>query len=278
MLSQNILNSIIVPTYDEKSNIKTLTTNLFPSLATEESNLTELIFVDNNSNDGSIQQVEELNRQGYNVRIIIRRKNHGLSSSVLRGFQAAQGDILICMDANLQHTPESVPQLIESLRIHPFTIGTRYVTNVGIEQDWPLYRRVISKGSSLLAKPLTTTSDPMIGFFGLPRKYLIQLKAGAINPQCFKISLELMVKLRLPKRCTVGEILYSLGITSEGQSKLPGKVILQYVLQLKDLYQYRYGSVEFTFITSLITIFYTVAFYQAYCVVFKFNLDRKLLQ
>ncbi|ONH78308.1 Dolichol-phosphate mannosyltransferase [Saccharomyces cerevisiae] len=133
--------SVIVPAYHEKLNIKPLTTRLFAGMSPEMAKKTELIFVDDNSQDGSVEEVDALAHQGYNVRIIVRTNERGLSSAVLKGFYEAKGQYLVCMDADLQHPPETVPKLFESLHDHAFTLGTRYAPGVGIYKEWPMYRR-----------------------------------------------------------------------------------------------------------------------------------------
>ncbi|CCE64829.1 hypothetical protein TPHA_0I03280 [Tetrapisispora phaffii CBS 4417] len=241
----SISQSVIVPAYHEKLNIKPLTTRLFAALGNEGSKTTELIFVDDNSNDGSVEEVEKLNNNGYpNVRIIVRTDERGLSSAVLKGFMEAKGEYLICMDADLQHPPESVPQLFQSLKSHAFVLGTRYAPGVGIDKDWPLYRRVISSTARAMAKPLTVASDPMSGFFGLQKKYLTMAKMDDINKQGFKIALELLAKLPLPEdpRLAIGEVPFQFGVRTEGESKLSGKVIIQYLEQLKELYIFKFGA------------------------------------
>ncbi|CEP64671.1 dolichyl-phosphate beta-D-mannosyltransferase LALA0_S13e00320g [Lachancea lanzarotensis] len=237
-----IENSVIVPAYHEKLNIKPLTTRLFAALGNEGSKTTELIFVDDNSKDGSVEEVEALKKQGYNVKIIVRTDERGLSSAVLKGFRDAEGEYLICMDADLQHPPESVPQLFDVLRSHAFVLGTRYAPGVGIDKDWPLYRRVISSGARMMARPLTTASDPMSGFFGLQKKYLQQTDAKELNAQGFKVALDLLVKLPLPQTKAIGEVPFSFGVRTEGESKLSGKVIVQYLQQLQELYVYKFGA------------------------------------
>ncbi|SCU80678.1 LAFA_0C00562g1_1 [Lachancea sp. 'fantastica'] len=237
-----IVNSVVVPAYHEKLNIKPLTTRLFAALGNEGSKTTELIFVDDNSKDGSVEEVEALKKQGYNVRIIVRTDERGLSSAVLKGFRDAEGQYLVCMDADLQHPPESVPQLFDVLRNHAFVLGTRYAPGVGIDKDWPLYRRVISSGARMMARPLTTASDPMSGFFGLQKKYLLETDPKDINAQGFKVALDLLVKLPLPQTKAIGEVPFSFGVRTEGESKLSGKVIVQYLQQLQELYVYKFGA------------------------------------
>ncbi|EDO18361.1 hypothetical protein Kpol_1013p33 [Vanderwaltozyma polyspora DSM 70294] len=261
----SVVNSVIVPAYHEKLNIKPLTTRLFAALGNEGSKTTELIFVDDNSQDGSVEEVEKLKKEGYNVKIIVRTDERGLSSAVLKGFYDAQGEYLVCMDADLQHPPESVPQLLDSLRSHPFVLGTRYAPGVGIDKDWPLHRRVISTTARAMAKPLTTASDPMSGFFGLQKKYLLKANDKDINKQGFKIALELLAKLPLPQDQSIGEIPFSFGVRTEGESKLSGKVIIQYLEQLKELYVFKFGAnnlIIFLAVWTLIALFILYKLYQ----------------
>jgi dolichol-phosphate mannosyltransferase len=101
-----ITHSIIVPAYKEKLNLRPLTTRLFAAFADSESPIrsenVELIVVDDNSQDGSVEEVDVLHDEGYNIRIIVRTNERGLSSAVVRGFKEAKGEAMICMDADLQ--------------------------------------------------------------------------------------------------------------------------------------------------------------------------------
>lgn len=101
--------SVIVPAYKEASNLRPLVTRIFESLNRIDSPVpagqVEIIVVDDNSRDGSVEVVQALQQEGYNVRIIVRTAERGLSSAVVRGFQEAQGDNMLCMDADLQVSP-----------------------------------------------------------------------------------------------------------------------------------------------------------------------------
>ena len=103
---QYIQYSVIVPAYKENGNIRPLVTRIFAALRRIDSPVpaeqTEVIIVDDNSRDGSVETVQTLQQEGYNVRIIVRTMERGLSSAVVRGFQEAVGDNMLCMDADLQ--------------------------------------------------------------------------------------------------------------------------------------------------------------------------------
>lgn len=103
---QTIHYSVIVPAYRENGNLRPLVTRIFAALRRVDSPVpaeqTEIIIVDDNSRDGSQETVQALQHEGYNVRIIVRTAERGLSSAVVRGFQEAAGDNMLCMDADLQ--------------------------------------------------------------------------------------------------------------------------------------------------------------------------------
>ncbi|ODV93413.1 hypothetical protein PACTADRAFT_52006 [Pachysolen tannophilus NRRL Y-2460] len=254
--------SVIVPAYHEKLNVEPLTRRLFEALGNKKSKETELIFVDDNSQDGSVEEVERLQKAGYNVRIIVRTTERGLSSAVLRGFKEAKGQYLICMDADLQHPPEVVPTMIQQLEKNPFVLGTRYAPGIEIDKDWPLYRRVISSGARLLALPLTPASDPMSGFFGLQSKYLFNGEGDqrhiieGINDKGFKIALELLTKIPLPNggKGSIVDVPFTFGVRVEGESKLSSKVMIQYLQQLKDLYIYKFGIAQLLIFLVLLVL------------------------
>ncbi|KAI0777678.1 nucleotide-diphospho-sugar transferase [Trametes elegans] len=236
--------SIVVPAFRENGNIRPLVTRIFGALSQVNSPVNphevEVIIVDDNSRDGSVETVEGLRREGYNVRIIVRTTERGLSSAVVRGFREAQGDSMLCMDADLQHPPEYVPAMLASLSpTKQFSLGTRYAKGVEIDEGWPLYRRVISSGARMLALPLTSASDPMSGFFGIRKESF--LKARNLNQHGFKIALDLLVKCSIPSDA-IAEVPFSFGVRSEGESKLTGKVIVRYLEQLAELYWYRFSG------------------------------------
>eukprot|EP00462_Mataza_sp_D1_P018138 CAMPEP_0175140124 /NCGR_PEP_ID=MMETSP0087-20121206/11287_1 /TAXON_ID=136419 /ORGANISM="Unknown Unknown, Strain D1" /LENGTH=135 /DNA_ID=CAMNT_0016423217 /DNA_START=44 /DNA_END=448 /DNA_ORIENTATION=+ len=133
-----VTSSVVVPAYKEVGNLRPLCERIFA--ACKQAGIdktTEVVVVDDNSCDGSVEVVNELKKEGYNVRIIVRTKERGLSSAVLRGFDDAKGDVMLCMDADLQHPPEKVPELIEALKEGAeFVIGTRYAPGVAIDKDW----------------------------------------------------------------------------------------------------------------------------------------------
>ncbi|KAI0343811.1 hypothetical protein BDW22DRAFT_1210616 [Trametopsis cervina] len=250
--------TIVVPAYKENLNLRPLVTRTFAALSRPDSPVpaqqVELLVVDDNSRDGSVETVGILQQEGYNVRIVVRTLERGLSSAVVRGFQEALGDNMLCMDADLQHPPEYVPTMLAALSpSRTFVLGTRYAAGVEMDKDWPLYRRVISSGARLLALPLTSASDPMSGFFGIRKEAF--LKARNLNASGFKIALDLLVKAHVQPHA-IAEVPFSFGVRAEGESKLTGKVMLRYLEQLAELYWYKYAMavvlLGFVFVIALL--------------------------
>jgi dolichol-phosphate mannosyltransferase len=153
---------------------------------------------------------------------------------VIEGFGLAQGEICVVMDADLSHPVERIPDMIRPILDGKYdaTVGSRYVAGGGA-QNWPLVRRIISKGAGLLAKGVTTLSDPTSGFMAV-RKSL--LEGVVLDPLGWKIVLEVIAKTR----AKVKEVPIVFADREEGQSKLGPKAQIDYLRHLGRLYGARY--------------------------------------
>ncbi len=226
--------SIVVPTYHEVDNIALLAERIFKTVRDARISC-ELILVDDNSRDGSVEAVEKL-KANYPVRMIVREDERGLSTAVLRGFEDATGEIFLVMDADLSHPPEKIPDLYAPVRggEADFAFGSRYVSG-GETKDWPFIRKLNSRAATLLARPLTRATDPMAGFFCLSRA--TWENAAPLSPLGYKIGLELLIKGRCRKLLDV-PILFA--NRHAGKSKLTLRQQLLYLIHLKRLYFVRF--------------------------------------
>jgi dolichol-phosphate mannosyltransferase len=120
--------TIVVPTYREVENLRALVIRISDAMSKAEGSY-EIIFVDDDSRDGTDPIVGELNELGYPVRLITRMGERGLSSAVIRGFSEASGESLVCLDADLSHPPEAIPAILDCLDETgvDFVLGSRYV-------------------------------------------------------------------------------------------------------------------------------------------------------
>jgi len=264
-LRRNLSLSIIVPTYKECGNLKALADRTFAAFGAEPQeerpSFVEMIIVDDNSRDGSLELVEStISKEHPTVRIIVRTTERGLSSAVLRGFDEAKGDILLCMDADLQHPPESVPSMYKPYLTYGssvvFVLGKREIPETS---QWSIARRIISRGATLLAYPLTAgiMTDPMTGFFAV-RATAYRTYKSRIDGVGYKIALEICVKCEAASANTK-EVTFAFGERSVGESKLTGKVILHYLKHLRGLYMHVYLRkiiVAIIFLT-VVAIYYT---------------------
>jgi dolichol-phosphate mannosyltransferase len=185
--------SVVVPTYQECENLDELVTRVSETLDQLEL-LYEIVVVDDNSRDGTVDEIARLQQNGRPVRLIERQDERGLSSAVLRGFSEARGEYLVCMDADLSHPPESLPELLAAVRTPgvEMAVGSRYVPGASTDEQWGAFRRWNSRIATLLARPFTRLKDPMAGFFAVPRD--VFRRTTAWDPLGYKIALEILVK------------------------------------------------------------------------------------
>lgn len=226
--------SIVVPTYREVENLTLLVERVFE--ATRAANIVaELIVVDDDSRDGTDARCGELARR-YDVRLITRKGERGLATAVIEGFRQARGRLLLCMDADLSHPPEAIPEMARALSEGAeLVIGSRYLAKGAVEEGWGVYRWLNSKIATLLARPLTHVSDPLGGYFAVPRE--VFFRAGELSPLGYKIALEVLVRSR-PER--IAEIPIYFRDRKFGQSKLSMRVQFQYLRHLRRLYLFKF--------------------------------------
>jgi dolichol-phosphate mannosyltransferase len=224
--------SVILPTYNEAGNIRRIVPAITRVLQ-DHSMEGEVIVVDDDSPDGTANVAASL-ADSYPVKVHVRKSNRGLSRAVIEGFGLARGEVCVVMDADLSHPVERIPDMIRPILEGECdaTVGSRYVAGGGA-QDWPLVRRIVSKGAGLLAKGVTTLSDPTSGFMAVRRDILDR---ASLDPLGWKIVLEVVVKTG----SSVIEIPIMFAERAEGQSKLGLKAQIDYLRHLGRLYAHRY--------------------------------------
>ena len=224
--------TVVVPTFREADNLG----DLVPRIVAAVDGV-EIVIVDDDSPDNTVAVCEELARK-HPVRLIVRKGERGLAGAVLRGFREARGDVLVCMDADLSHPPESIPSLVAAVTSDggDFAIGSRYVAGGETDAGWGPLRQLNSRVATVLARPLTRVKDPMAGFFALRRETFEA--ARVLSPVGYKIGLELLVKCRFKD---VREVPIEFSDRLHGQSKLTLKEQWNYIVHLKRLYEFRLG-------------------------------------
>jgi len=233
-----IMISIIVPTYQEVENLEPLSQMIQSALSEACETSYEIIIMDDNSQDGSIEKVAELVHK-HPIRIVTRTENRGLSPAVIDGFGEAKGDFVVVMDADLSHPASAIPVMVKQLRNgeSDFVLGSRYVEGGSIDDSWTLWRYINSVVATIPALPITRVKDPMSGFFSI-RKADIPNEHN-LSPIGYKIALEVMVKGDFP---IVSEVPIHFVDRVHGESKLTLKEQLKYLRHLRRLYQYKFQT------------------------------------
>jgi len=230
--------SLVVPTYKERSNIPELVERTGKALAACNENY-ELIIVDDDSPDGTGDEVRRLQIGRPWLNLVVRKNERDLSTAVTAGWRTAAGDVLGCMDGDLQHPPEQLPTMFQRMQETDaeIVIGSRYTAGGGVS-EWSLRRRSISWTATLMATFLLPQTagrvrDPMSGFFLVRRSVLDGVE---LNPIGYKILLEVLAKGRYHR---VEEVPYVFEERSRGGSKLGPSRVLYYLVHLLRLTLHR---------------------------------------
>ena len=165
--------SIIIPTYNEKDNISKIIDKLKKAL---KDIAYEIIFVDDNSPDGTSKEVKIFMKKSSHIRLIHRIGRRGLSGAVIEGIFAANSELVAVMDCDLQHDETKLSDMIglfsKSISLD-LVIGSRFTETGEIsDKAFSKIRELGSKLTTLLVKRLLNlnSSDPLSGFFMVKRK------------------------------------------------------------------------------------------------------------
>ncbi|GGP19809.1 dolichol-phosphate mannosyltransferase [Thermocladium modestius] len=217
--------SVVLPTLNEAGNVGPLLEGLAAALGGG----VEVVLVDDGSTDGTVDEaVREAGRLGLALKVLERGRRLGLSSAVVDGIKAAGGDVVVVMDADLQHPPEVVPRLVAAVEAGwDAAVASRYVEGGGVG-DWPLIRRAVSRGATFLAHLLLPSTrgvrDPMSGFFAVRRSKVVNCLRARGE---YKVLLDVLLCVE-----KVREVPYVFGRRRAGESKLGLAQVLDYVRQV----------------------------------------------
>lgn len=218
---------IIIPTYNEKENIK----NLIPQIL-NISDIFNVLVIDDASPDGTGEVVDELKKRFPDRIFVIHRKGKlGFASAYLEGFQLAlkmDVDYIITMDADFSHNPQYLPRIIERFKDYDVVIGSRYMYGTVSVVNWPIKRLILSRLANLYAKIVTglQVNDCTSGFIGYKREVLEKIGIANILSDGYSFLIEM--KYRAQKK---GYKLVEMPIIFEerqlGQSKMSKKIMFE---------------------------------------------------
>jgi len=238
--------SIILPAFEEQESIGKLLEEIGSELASyrDKYDAEVVVVVDYSPREGdaTCRKAEEkaslLRGIGIGFRCILRKYERGLASAVARGFEEARkgderdDDILVVMDADGQHPPETIPRILEKIGESDVVVASRFARGSRIEGLSRL-RLLMSKISVMVLRKIvcgaSKTTDPLSGFFAITRA---KIPAGKIKPRGYKILLEILGR---DPTLTVKDVPFTFRKRSANESKLNLVVMLDGLVQLVDL-------------------------------------------
>lgn len=223
--------SVITPTFNEAENLPILVERLHRAL---DGVSHEIVVADDDSPDRTWEVAEALAADDPSITVMRRFHDPGLSASVLDAMTVARGETLAVIDADLQHDPSILPEMVRRVRDGEadVVVGSRSTVGGGYG-DWAAGRRLVSWVATLIARVLlrVPVSDPMSGYFVVSRD-AYERTAAQINPRGFKILLEFVGRNRSLR---VQEIGYEFANRVHGETKLNRSVIRSYLLGVAEL-------------------------------------------
>jgi dolichol-phosphate mannosyltransferase len=234
--------SVIVPTFNERENVAELIGRLALCLADHS---WEVVFVDDDSPDGTADLLRELAGADSRVRCLLRIGRRGLSSACVEGMLASTAPYLAVIDADMQHDERLLPRMLDHLKQGgtDIVVGSRYAPGADIG-DWDAGRARMSRMAVRLSRVLVPAdlTDPMSGFFMMRRSVLTGSvhKLSAIG---FKILTDLFASSPQPLR--FHELPYSFALRRAGESKLDSVTAWDYIMLLLDKLVGRWIPVRF---------------------------------
>jgi len=217
---------LIVPTYNEKENIAGLVSRIRKAAGREP-----ILFVDDNSPDGTAAEIRSMQRQDPDIHLLERPGKGGYGSACREAMKQILREnlapYLIQFDADLSHPPELLPRMIDMLKTSQVVIGSRYVSGGG-SQNWGFRRKMLSFGANLYARLLTgvPVHDMTAGFVGYQADTLRRLDLDAIRSEGYAFLMEMKFKLhRQGARFAEFPIVFV--ERASGKSKFSRKIMLE---------------------------------------------------
>jgi dolichol-phosphate mannosyltransferase len=223
--------SVIVPTFNERDNVSEVVSRLDRSLQGEA---WEVIFVDDDSPDGTAARIREIAQLDPRVRCIQRIGRRGLSSACVEGMLSSSSPYLAVIDGDCQHDESLLPSMLDLLREGEtdVVVGSRYMNGGGIG-SWDTSRARMSQFATSLSRRVIKhdLSDPMSGFFAVRRETMESAVRG-LSSVGFKILLDMVASS--PGTVRLKEIPYEFRNRHAGESKLDSQAMWSYLMLLAD--------------------------------------------
>ena len=224
--------AVILPTLNERANLAPMVDRLAEALAALD---WEAIFVDDDSTDGTADEARALAQANPRIRALQRIGRRGLASAVIEGACSTAAPVIVVMDADHQHDPALIPQMLEELRSSDLVVASRFAEGGDADGLSSAAREKGSRIANRLARALTGVdlSDPMSGFFMIETARVRAL-APRLSGIGFKVLLDILSVS--PERLRVAEVPMHFGERRSGESKLDRAVAFEFLVGLYERY------------------------------------------
>ncbi|CAD8098146.1 unnamed protein product [Paramecium sonneborni] len=190
--------SVILPTYNERENLPIITYLIF-EMAKKNNLDFEIVIIEDNSPDGTLQVAQEL-KKVYGDKLIIhfREKKLGLGSAYMDGIKLCHGNFVVIMDADLSHHPKYLKDFIEKQKETNCDIvtGSRYINKGGV-MNWGFDRKLTSRGANFLASTmLGVKCSDLTGSFRLYKREVLEKVIKDVVSRGYAFQMEIIIRAR----------------------------------------------------------------------------------
>ncbi|NTV48298.1 MAG: polyprenol monophosphomannose synthase [Geobacteraceae bacterium] len=219
---------VIIPTYNEKDNVSSLTS----AVLAQHSDL-HILFVDDNSPDGTGSLIDGLVAENERVHVLHRSGKLGLGSAYREGFKAALAmgaDYLLEMDADFSHDPSMLLHFLTAIKDSDLVVGSRYLNGVSVV-NWPIRRLILSYYASVYARLVTGLQlrDCTSGYKCFRRSTIEAIDLSRVTSEGYSFQIE-MNYLCMEKGFKITEIPIIFIDRHSGCSKMSGSIVREAVI------------------------------------------------
>lgn len=217
---------VIIPTYNEKENINKMATTVLDTTPHAD-----ILFVDDNSPDGTGQMADTLSEKHGRVHVLHRTTKDGLGRAYIAGFKwALERDykFVMEMDCDFSHDPAEIPNFRDKILAgHDLVIGSRYCGGIRV-LNWPMNRLLLSRGAAIYVRMITgmPVSDPTGGFKCFRRELLQAYDLDSVEANGYGFQIEMTHKAWM-KGYRIGEVPIVFEDRQEGTSKMSGNIVYE---------------------------------------------------
>jgi len=236
---------IVIPTYNEAGNVAPVTRALSQVFRLCPLYDMHILFVDDNSPDGTRVKINQLIKKYPYVHILNNKRKGGLGHAYKKGFVVAidkyKADIIFEFDADLQHDPIIIPTMLKHIELgSDMVMGSRYIEGGGIPKNWGLHRKLLSRFGNIFIKLVMfnfSIHDWTAGYRAIKKEVILQILPLMNNTafQGYTWQIGLLVKT-IQKGYKVSEVAYHFRDRTTGSSKLGPEYIfntMRYIMKTR---------------------------------------------